>query len=91
MLGVSLLNPYPALPVLPQIWQRVSGWRNIFGSTAIDVVSKYFEDELRFATPGEVAMCVQYLLGAGEEIPWLWKNRFESPRARVVCNLLYVI
>jgi hypothetical protein len=70
--------------------QRVAEWCNIFGSTAIEVVSEYFEDESRFATADEIATRVRYLLGAGDEIPWLWKNRFEPPSAGVVRRFLYM-
>lgn len=60
-----------------QVQQRVFEWRGLFGTKAISIVSKWFNDEELFPTTADVVARVKYLLG--NDSPWLWKNGLEPP------------
>lgn len=76
--------------------QRAALWRNSFGSTAVVIVSAYFNQtiivkgvETRVFSREAVADRVNYLLGRG--FPWQWENRFEPRPVGEVCTSAAVI
>jgi hypothetical protein len=78
-----------------QLNQRASEWRNAFGATAINIVSDTFNNHKAFdvkagektTREAKIAARVKYLLG--NDLPWLWENGFEPPKAGMVCDSYY--
>lgn len=70
-------KPHSTFALTSQVFQAkesLSSWRRALLKKAEKVIEKYFADEVHFPTALDIARQVQFLLGDGSVIPWLFKD-----------------